>query len=806
MKRVKAFNRVLLVVLCLSFVATFINMNISPLSANPSETLIESYSEGNHSFSLQVKDYFSGNKSGLFNAVGQTFQTPSDCYNITSAKFYLNKSGNPTGYAHVALYMSDSQSPYGEPTGDPLAISEGFNVSTLTTEAQLITFTFNSSQRYLMSSSTYYGIVYQNPTSGLINSTNHVQIAADNTAPSHSGMLIQLADNLTEQPDAWEIIDYEDTVFYVYGELYVKSLSISSSPSSVSFTLNGTSKTTPYSDNIANGTYQINFTSSFDGNGGTWTFKWWADNHDTNPDRTINLQSNSSYSVVYTWSYISPQIVTLKCDGHGEEFSDWSSVGERTDALKELNDGNYVYDNVNGHMEGNFTFEDTSATGPINSVVLKLYAKSYYSATHKVYVYNGSWFEKTVYVSGWSWVSIDLSDTLTTWTKINNAKICLEVVGSFTWTVDAAKILVNPNVVHLHGLFDEDTGLMKALGERAVNVTVVLLGYVDETYVLNGSLDIAWATPILYIQFNTSVPRQYWFSTAETGTGDPVTIYVFDTSLTSYTISFLDLAGLLDDYPFITAKRYINGSLTIVEKRKVDAEDKVVMALKNGEKYSIVISDGVVGETYVFGDLTMTSVTILQLTLRGVDFPKATLLTYKYVRIYSHRAFATPCGNITVYYQDLLNMTNNVQIYIKYKNWTTVYYTIITANSSFIHVWASALNNTDYRVEVIIDHQKYGVYTVRQYFPMHLSKNPWGLAWFGNLPFDTALIIPFFIILFVGGCFSVINAEVGAVAMVITAMIVVYMWSIPIAPATLFIAFAFAILMAIVYAKRKVQT
>ena len=81
-------------------------------------------------------------------------------------------------------------------------------------------------------------------------------------------------------------------------------LSISSVPTSVSFTLNGTSKTTPYSATIDKGTYQINFASSFSRAGLTWIFGYWNDDtSNTNPNRTIDLQSDTSLSVTYTSTY-----------------------------------------------------------------------------------------------------------------------------------------------------------------------------------------------------------------------------------------------------------------------------------------------------------------------------------------------------------------------------------------------------------------------------------------------------------------------------------------------------------------------
>jgi len=100
----------------------------------------------------------------------------------------------------------------------------------------------------------------------------------------------------------------------------------------------------------------------------------------------------------------------------------------------------------------------------------------------------------------------------------------------------------------------------------------------------------------------------------------------------------LDFAGILSEYSYIEAKRYVNATLRIVEKRQVDVENKIIMNLVNGVLYTIVIGDG---DIYTFGDLRVTDDTTIVLTLKAVDFPKETLLTYNYVRIYGLRALGS---------------------------------------------------------------------------------------------------------------------------------------------------------------------
>lgn len=293
--------------------------------------------------------------------------------------------------------------------------------------------------------------------------------------------------------------------------------------------------------------------------------------------------------------------------------------------------------------------------------------------------------------------------------------------------------------------------------------------------------------------------REYWLSETEYITS----IYVFDDDLTDYTFIFLDLAGALDDYPYVESQYYINGTLRTVDKRKVDVEKKIQMSLVNGRKYNLIIKDG---SSYTFGDLLMTSTTTIQLTLKGIGFPKETLFTYKFVRIYGTRAFGSSgTGNISITYQDVLEQTTSVKIEIDKRDGTNVY-TDTKTDDSFVQYWLNAKNDTDYTVVCTITHERYGTYEWKQYFPRTFSTNPWGLDFLGtSLPFATSIILPSLLILFVAGAFSQINAQLGAFLAVVTAIILTYMGWINISAGYLITAFSLVILMALVYAKRRVH-
>jgi len=357
----------------------------------------------------------------------------------------------------------------------------------------------------------------------------------------------------------------------------------------------------------------------------------------------------------------------------------------------------------------------------------------------------------------------------------------------------------------VHGPYYENG----AVAPTIANVTLYSKTENPYSFILNGTsgmadnvtLDVEQAG--WYFQWNATAghTRSYYLSSVSF---DEFWVYVCNPTKTyaTYTIAFLDLAGVLKSMPYVSVERYINGS-KIIEKQKTDVEKKVTFYLEAYTAYTLVLGD--TSTTYTFGDVIFADSLSIALTIKAVDFPKATLFTYKYVRVYGERVLGTPYGNITITYQDILNMTNSVVVAINYKNGTNVYNTTLTTNS-FVHTWSSALNNTDYAVVLTINHQQYGVYLWKQYFPRGMSAMPWGMDWFGHLPFNTAYLLPALIIIFAGACFSVVNAPMGAFVMVIMAIILSYLGWLPIPASILVTAFTFTIIMALIYAKRKIQT
>lgn len=351
----------------------------------------------------------------------------------------------------------------------------------------------------------------------------------------------------------------------------------------------------------------------------------------------------------------------------------------------------------------------------------------------------------------------------------------------------------------IYGVYNEDTGLLNSPLYRASNVTVYFSDH-QTSFIVNGSYTYVPSTKPLYFDFSIKTPtngtysRQYWLSPNDVSQN----ISIFDADVEIYTVKFLDYAGVLKDYPYISAKRSINGTLFTVEKRMIDEELKVVMQLKYLQRYTLTLGDDA---EYIFGDVEFGTEPIISLIVKGIDFPKGYDFTYKYLRIYGFRVFGPVSGNITIHYLDTLNKTYSVQLQFCYQN-LSVITTYVSTSSSFSYTWSSAGNHTSYWVIATINHQTYGTTEWKQYFPRGMSDKPWGLGFLGSLPFDTAILIPALIIIFVAGCFSVINAYMGVFFTVVVAILLTYMGWIPIPASALVTGFMLAILGVLAYYRK----
>lgn len=163
-------------------------------------TLVDSYSESNQNNTDPLDS-----SAGDFQGAGQSFTATGG--NLYSAKFYIAKSGSPTGFAVAKLYAHGGTFGLSSvPTGTALATSDNFDVSTLTTSLALNELLFTGANQYAMSASKYVITLEYGAGSG----TNFVSIGSDSTSPTHGGNYTLL------QSAAWAAFSGVDLCFYVY--------------------------------------------------------------------------------------------------------------------------------------------------------------------------------------------------------------------------------------------------------------------------------------------------------------------------------------------------------------------------------------------------------------------------------------------------------------------------------------------------------------------------------------------------------------------------------------------------------------
>lgn len=183
---------------------------------------------------MQIVDFYSESNQntifGLSTSIiggGQSFTGDGGILN--SAKFYLKKTGLPTGnitvdvYAHTGTYGTN-----GTPTGSVLAQSDIYDISDLTTTFQLITFNFTGTNKISLTNDVNYFICISHTP---VDNSNVLIFGIDNTSPTHSG-------NITYRTNGWYSNNTMDFCFYVYKDeppVIVDSYSESNSNDLIAF-------------------------------------------------------------------------------------------------------------------------------------------------------------------------------------------------------------------------------------------------------------------------------------------------------------------------------------------------------------------------------------------------------------------------------------------------------------------------------------------------------------------------------------------------------------------------------------------
>jgi hypothetical protein len=359
------------------------------------------------------------------------------------------------------------------------------------------------------------------------------------------------------------------------------------------------------------------------------------------------------------------------------------------------------------------------------------------------------------------------------------------------------------NVYYFYGPFDEETGY--PIDE---NVTVGVFydssGYPYYTHEFNGSWVYTASPQALFFRFTfeDNSTREYWVDPSE----DILPVYIFHGNVSgtqaTYTVQFTDTTGVLNDYPFVTVERYVNGTLYTIEKRKIDSEKKILTNVIPYRTYTLSLGEST---AYTFGELTFGSTATISLTITSLMFPETVIMGYRYVRCYANRDMES--GTVYAYYQDLEDNTDNVTISIYFQTNGTL---VTTSTQTDIDEWSystSALDNsTDYYLTMQVYHGDFGYLTYSQVLPRLYSNDPpWGIDVLGgdSLPFTVAYLIPTIAILAVASSFSAANTVVGLFATVVTAIIIAYIGWMPIAAEVLVFAFALVVIFAIATLRRR---
>jgi hypothetical protein len=176
------------------------NSTIFAMRLAPTFQLVgDSYSEANQDASVSLN-------AGATLGVGQSFAGANG--QLSTAKFYVKKTGAPTGNAVAKVYDITSGTTYGGSAtpANLLATSAVLDVTTLTTSFQVISFTFTAGNAInLYNGKQYFITVEYSGGDG----SNNLQIGTDASSPTHGG------NSATLTGATWTANAAVDVCFYI---------------------------------------------------------------------------------------------------------------------------------------------------------------------------------------------------------------------------------------------------------------------------------------------------------------------------------------------------------------------------------------------------------------------------------------------------------------------------------------------------------------------------------------------------------------------------------------------------------------
>jgi hypothetical protein len=138
----------------------------------------QTYASSNQDSTVSLRSDAGGDS-----AVGECFASTATKV-LSAARFYLKKSGTPTGNATVKIYaVTGTPNSNATPTGAVLATSENFSVASLTGSYAMTEFKFKSTNCISLTSGTNYFVVLD-VSATTSSSGNTIDVGYDNSAPS----------------------------------------------------------------------------------------------------------------------------------------------------------------------------------------------------------------------------------------------------------------------------------------------------------------------------------------------------------------------------------------------------------------------------------------------------------------------------------------------------------------------------------------------------------------------------------------------------------------------------------------------
>jgi hypothetical protein len=266
--------------------------------------------------------------------------------------------------------------------------------------------------------------------------------------------------------------------------------------------------------------------------------------------------------------------------------------------------------------------------------------------------------------------------------------------------------------------------------------------------------------------------KEYWLSSQDvSGQTFYITMLTYGAFL-DYTVQFDDLANVLSTYQYVSINATLNGVSHIIQKSKLDVQDRVHFSCLYQSKYAMQIGNGV---NYDYGDVLFEDANPISLQVSPLNFPDNILIGAKYAHMWAVRNME----NVTFYYENTMADTISVDYYIYFAyNNTLVTHQAGGAVNTWVSLYSGLDNETDYVIDSFAVSTSLGTIQRRQ--PLlwtPATSDPWDLSFLGTLPFDTSQLIPLLILLIVAGASSAKNVWLGIfLFLAVTALFITLGW------------------------------